>query len=188
MIIRFNRILTILLILLAMIGAFFLPRRNMQLTAQVAGIALDWEKNQMVATFELYDPSEDRSIGEQSKVVSATGDTLEQCIENVKLIYGETLFVHDAATMIIEEKNATILLPKIVEYYRLLKNDQMDLFVFFTPDQKAGAVFEGSGEVLSNALAASAKITKKTQTVKDLMNSDGQRVYVRGEGRYEIVS
>lgn len=188
MIIRIYRILTAVFLLIAVVGSLFLPRRDLKKTAQVAGIALDEENGQIRATFELYVPAVDDVIGMKRKTVVGYGDTLEECIENVRFRSGDTLFVNDAAALVIEGRSDAFLMPRVFEYFRLLKNNHMDLSVFFAFGQSAGEVFEGEGAVLSTALAQSSKSINRVQTVKNLMNSIGERVFIRGKGGYEIIS
>lgn len=188
MVIRLNRLLSLFLLVLALVGAAEIPRHNMRLTAQVAGIALDESNGQLKATFELYDTAMDQPIGKKRQVVTATGETIEQCLTNARTSYGKDLFIQDAAALIIDGRHHSTILEQIFLYYSQYKNDQMALSVFFTLGQPAGELFEGEGEVVSMSLAASARNMKRVQTVKDLMNGTGQRVVVRGKGSYEIVS
>jgi len=188
MVIRFNRLLSLLLLVLALVGAAEIPRHNMRLTAQVAGIALDESDGQLKATFELYDTSVDQPIGKKRQVVTSTGETIEQCLKNARASYGKELFIQDAAALIIDGRHHNEILKQVFLYYSQYKNDQMALPVFFTLGQSAGEIFEGEGEVISMHLAASVWNMKKTQTIKDLMNGTGQRVMVRGKGSYEILS
>lgn len=177
-----------LLLVIAIAGSFAIPRRDLRATGQVAGIALDEENGLLKATFELYTPTLDEPIGRNRKTVVSTGATLEECIDNARLVSGESLFADDASVLILSSQNHAFLLQKVLEHYRLLKNDQMDLPVFFAFAQEAGAVFSGEGAVLSGELAKSGKLLDKVQTVRDLMNGTGQRILIRGEGAYEIIS
>ncbi len=188
MIIRWYRVLAVVFIIIAILGSFEIPRRNLRSTSQVAGMAMDWEGEQIKTTFELYVPSADAPFGSKRKTVVGSGDTLEECIENVSLTHGEFLFVNDASALIISSNHHTDLLREALSYFSLLKNDHMDLPVFFAFGQKASAVFEGEGAVISTELAASAKHLNRIQTVKNLMNGVGKRVLIRGEGSYEIIS
>ena len=101
MIIKIYRLLMAFLLIIALIGSFEIPRRDLRATGQVAGIALDKEGDQIKATFELYAPAVDEPIGKERKVVISTGSSLEECILNAKRVQGETLFVNDAAVLII---------------------------------------------------------------------------------------
>lgn len=175
-------------VIAALICSFMLPRRDLRATGQVAGIALDEEGGLIKATFELYTPQLDEPIGRTRQTVVTTGSSLEECITNARLIRGESLFVNDAAALIISSDDHAFLLEKVLEHYGLLKNDQMALPVFFAFGQEAGKIFSGDGRVLSADLAESGKSLDKLQTVRDLMNGTGQRILVRGEGSYEIIS
>ncbi|MBQ7936495.1 MAG: hypothetical protein IJ333_09180 [Clostridia bacterium] len=188
MIIKIYRLLMAFLLIIALIGSFEIPRRDLRATGQVAGIALDKENGQIKATFELYVPAADEPIGKTRKVVVSTGESLEECIANARRVQGETLFVNDAAALVIGSADHSYLLEKAMDYFRLLKNDHMDLPVFFAFGQSAGAIFEGEGVVLSTGLAESAKSMDKLQTVKNLMNGIGERILIKGEGAYEIIS
>lgn len=180
----------VILILLigAVIFSFKLPRRDLQATGQVAGIALDEENEKIKATFELYSPAVDEPIGSKQKTVVSFGFDIQECIDNAMLLHGESLFVDDASVLIIGGNDQDFLLPKVFEYFKLLKNDHMDLPVFFTAEQEAGNVFLGAGTVVSSQLAESGKKLKKSQTVRDLMNRTGENVLIIGEGSYEIIS
>ncbi len=169
-------------------SSFFLPRREARSIGQVAGIALDRTEGGIRATFELYDPSLDEPIGKKRRTIVTEGEDLQDCIDRVRRIDGEQLFTDDISALILAGEEDTFLLEKVVAHYRLLKNDQMDLPVFFTFGQEAGVVFQGEGAVLSGDLAESGKGLKKLQTVRDLMNGKGARVLIRGEGSYEIIS
>ena len=188
MIIRWYRLLAVVFIIIAVFGSFELPRRNLRSTSQVAGMAMDWENGQIKTTFELYVPSADAPFGSKRRAVVGRGVTLEECIKNVSLTHGEFLFVNDASVLIISSEHHTDLLREALSYFSLLKNDHMDLPVFFAFGQKAAKIYEGEGAVISTELAASAEHLKQVQTVKNLMNGVGDRVLIRGEGGYEIIS
>lgn len=177
-----------LLLIGAIVGSFAIPRRDLRATGQVAGIALDEEGGLLKATFELYSPTLDEPIGRNRETVISTGSDLAECIENARLSRGESLFTDDAAVLVISSEDHTFLLQKVFEHYRLLKNDQMDLPVFFAFGQQAGVIFSGEGAVLSGALAKSGKLLNKVQTIRDLMNGKGERILIKGEGNYEIIS
>ncbi len=176
------------LLITAAVCSFTIPRRNLRSTGQVAGIALDEENGSLRATFELYSPSLDEPIGSKRQTVTTNGSDLQECIDRARLTGGESLFADDASVLILGSGDETFLLEKVLEHYRLLKNDQMDLPVFFTLDQSADAVFSGEGPVLSGELAVSAKAVGQVQTVRDLMNGNGEKVQIKGEGKYEIIS
>lgn len=177
-----------LLLAAAIVGSFALPRRDLRATGQVAGIALDEKDGLIQATFELYSPELDEPIGRSRRIVTATGVSLEECFSAARLTQGENLFADDAAALIISSEKHAFLLEKAMEYYCLLKNDQMSLPVFFAFGQEAGEIFAGEGAVISTELAESGKSLGKLQTVRDLMNGTGERVLIRGEGSYEIIS
>ena len=172
----------------AVLGSFSIPRRELRSTGQVAGIALDEVEGKLRATFELYAPSLDEPIGKRRATVVTLGESLQECMDRAQLSGGESLFADDISALILSGAEDQFLLQKVYEHYRLLKNDQMDLPVFFTFGQDAGRVFEGEGAVLSGELAESAKAMHKLQTIRDLVNGSGERVLIRGEGCYEIIS
>lgn len=182
---RFTAIL--LLFIAAAAGSFTIPRRDLRATAQVAGLALDAKAGMLQATFELYSPESDETIGTRKEVVVTEGATLEECIDNARLVYGKTLFASDAAALIIGKNSRELLLSAVLDYYRLLAHDQMDLPVFFA-EGTAGAVLQGEGPVVSTQLAQSGKALNRVQTIRDLMNGTGEQVRITGEGRYEILS
>lgn len=179
--------ITVLLIT-AVACSLGIPRRELQSTAQVAGIALDEVDGTLCASFELYVPALDEPIGSKRQTVVTSGNTLQECIDRAQLSGGESLFSDDASVLILGHGNESFLLERVFEHYCFLKNDQMDLPVFFALDQYAGDIFSGEGVVLSGELAESAKAVEQLQTVRDLMNGTGKRVWIRGEGCYEIVS
>ncbi len=184
----FYRLIPAVLLVAAVIGSFSLPRRDLRSIAQVAGIALDQENGMLRATFELYVPVLEKSIGTQRETVSALGGSLEECVENIRKVRGEELFTDDAAVLILSSEQDDYLVEKVLEHYRQLKNDQMELPVFFAFGQSAASIFEGEGAVISTELAESGEKLSAIQTVKDLMNGAGERVLIRGEGGYEIIS
>ena len=172
------------LLSLAVIGALFLPRRDLRSLAQVAGIALDLEDEKIVATFELYVPAVDRPIGTERKVVYGTGETFEECVNSVKKRFGAELYLNDALVLILGSEQ---LNNEVCSYYSVFAHDHMDLPIFYSYRQKASEIFEGEGAVISTELAASAEKLQDFQTIRDLMNDEGTRVWVRGRGAYEIV-
>ncbi len=169
----------------AALASFMIPRRNPRATAQVAGFALDLQKNEIKATFELYRPENDQPIGASSEVIQSNGKSIEECIQQALKSYGKELFINDASVLILGDDR---LLKDVLAYYRLQKNDHMDLPVFFAENQNAGKIFSGEGGVLSDNLAESAKSLGKIQTIRDLMNEKGNRIRIKGEGNYEIIS
>lgn len=185
-----NKVRNIAIVLLAVgaiAGSFTIPRRDLRGTEQVAGIALDEVNGGICATFELYSLDDEQTIGKEKKVVVSEGETLADCIENAYRVHGKTLFANDAAVLILGGSGTERLLEAAFDYYRLLANDQMDLPVFFA-EGEAGKILSGEGEVLSTGLARSGRELKRLQTVRDLMNGTGERVRIRGEGGYEIIS
>lgn len=188
MIVRVYRILSAVFLLVAIIGSFAIPRRNLRTTGQVAGIALDWEEEQIKASFELYVPALDETIGKESKTVVGYGSSLEECIVNATRTNGDDLFVNDASALIVAGEYDEYLLNHVFEYFCSLKNTHMDLPVFFTLGQNAEQIFAEEGSVISISLAASAKSLKQTQTLKNLMNGVGKRILIEGKGGYEIIS
>ena len=117
----------ILLLVVAAGGSFWVPRRNLRGIGQVAGIALDRQEDCIRATFELYAPAVDEPIGKNRQTVTATGASLEECIQNARLVSGWELFIDDALVLILGSKDHTFLLPKVLAYYSSFKNDHMDL-------------------------------------------------------------
>lgn len=178
----------VLLLILAVAGAIAIPRRNLRKIGQVAGIALDRQEHLIKATFELYTPAVDEPIGKSRQTLTTTGNTIEECIQNACLISGWELFTDDASVLILGSNDHTFLLPKVLAYYSSFKHDHMDLPVFFAFGQPASDIFAGEGAVISMDLAASGKNTGHLQTVRDLMNSRGTRILIKGEGGYEIIS
>lgn len=178
----------VLLLVVASVCSFWVPRRNLRGIGQVAGIALDRQGDSIRATFELYVPAVDEPIGQNRQTVTTTGASLEECIQNARLVSGWELFTDDAMVLILGGKDHTFLLPKVLAYYSNFKHDHMDLPVFFAFGQPASKIFEGEGSVISMDLAESGKNTDQLQTVRDLMNNSGKRVLIKGEGAYEIIS
>ena len=110
---RFTAIL--LLFIAAAAGSFTIPRRDLRATAQVAGLALDAKAGMLQATFELYSPESDETIGTRKEVVVTEGATLEECIDNARLVYGKTLFASDAAALIIGKNSRELLLSAVLD-------------------------------------------------------------------------
>lgn len=182
------KILIILMIIVALVGALSFPRRSLRSIGQTAGIALDWENGRIKATFELFDPETGETIGKKRKVVMSEGESIDECIENAEFIQGKKLFADDVSVLILNYKAKDRLLPPVLEHFCLLKNDHMDLPVFFSLEQNAGAIFSGEGAVISMDLAQSGKNLGRLVTVRDLMNGNRDYVLVKGEGRYEIIA
>ena len=178
---------TAVLLILSVIFSFSIPRRDLRSTEQVAGIALDMEEGKIRATFEFYKAEPQKPIGSEKEVVSTVGGSLTECIDSAFRTFGKELFAADAAALLINGKDREPLLKEALAYYARFSHDQMDLPVFFTQG-KAGAVFGESGAVLSDSLVESAKKIHRVQTIRDLMNQKGSPVWIRGEGRYEILS
>lgn len=174
------------LLLFAVISSFWLPRRNLRETAQVAGIALDWEQERMMATFELYQADADETIGAKKRVVIGYGETLEMCIQDALRRQGKRLFVNDASVLILGQEKKERLLEAVLNYYCDFSHDDMDLPVFFAKG-KAADFLSGEGAVRSMEIAASAKALNQRQTVKDLMNQRGERIWLLfKEDGYEL--
>lgn len=182
---RYGKISFILLLLAAILFSYQIPRRDLRATAQVAGIALDQGEDGLVATFEIYSADMDETIGAKREIEVSKGKSLEECIGNILYTKGKELFVNDASVLILGGSNSEALLEEALEYYRLLAHNHMDLAVFFAKG-KASDIFSGEGGVVSMELEESARRLKCTQTIKDLMNEEGERVYLKGEGEYEI--
>ncbi len=172
----------------AVIGSFFLPRRDLRATGQVAGIALDEENGKIRAAFELYVPSVDQPIGQSSEVVYSEGKDIEECVKNASRTTGKELYLDDSEALILNGGDGAFLIEKTLDYFRILKNDQMDIPIFFVKDQKAKDVFSSKGKILSTQIAKSAELLKKRHTVRDFMNGEGAYVWIKGEGTYEIIS
>jgi len=176
------------LLIVAVLCSFGIPRRELRSTAQVAGIALDEKDGKLYAAFELYSPVLDEPIGTKRQTVSSVGDSLQECIDRAQRVGGESLFTDDASVLIIGDGNEEVMMQRVVDHYRQLKNDRMDLPLFFTADQSASKIFAGEGVVLSGELSESAKALNQVQTLRDFLNGTGQRVWITGEGNYEIIS
>lgn len=172
----------------AMICAIFLPRRDLRSTAQVAGIALDYEDGNIAATFEIYSPSSDQPIGAAKEVVHSKGETLEECVNNASRSIGKRLYLNDVSVLLLSEERSNDLMESMMAFYSEFNNDNMDLPILFAKDQRAGAIFECKGKVLSNEISKSAEIMKKRITVRDFLNGNKETVWIKGEGSYEIVS
>ncbi len=188
MIIKVYRIIMAVLLIISVVASDEIPRRSLRQTAQVSGIALDRQGDQIKATFELYDPAVDDPIGEKQKTVFGVGESIEACIIDASKRQGGELFIDDASALIIEGENRMFIVSRILEYYRELKHDHMDLKVFVAENQRAEAVFEGAKSVISAGLSKSAENLNAILTVKDLMNNQNNWVKIKGEGSYEIVS
>ncbi len=174
------------LLLFAIIASLWLPRRNLRETAQVAGIALDWEQDGLMATFELYQADAEETIGSKKRVVVGYGETLGKCIEDALRRQGKHLFVNDASVLILGQEKKERLLEEVLNYYRNFSHDDMDLPVFFAKG-KAADFLNGEGAVRSMEIAASAKALNQRQTVKDLMNQRGERIWLLfKEDGYEL--
>lgn len=183
---KYRNTILALLLSAAVLCSFWIPRRALRTTAQVAGIALDQGDDGLIATFELYSADADETIGSKREIAVGYGDTLEACMEDALHRQGKTLFVNDASVLILGAENADGLLRAALNYYSALSHDHMDLPVFFAKGT-AASLFEGEGEVLSVKIEASAKGLGRRQTVKDLMNGRGVRVLLKErEGGYEI--
>lgn len=176
------------LLAVAIFCSFGIPRRELRSIAQVAGIALDEENGRLHATFELYSPVLDEPIGTKRQTVSIEGSSLKECIDGARRVGGESLFTDDISVVIIGRGDERLIMQKVADHYRQLKNDRMDLPMFFAADQSASQIFAGDGAVLSGELSESAKALNRVQTLRDWFNGTGQRVWIKGEGSYEIIS
>lgn len=186
---RITRFILIAAFLIAAVAcSFSLPRRDLRATGQVAGIALDEKDGKLLATFELYDPGIDQPIGRSCEIVESEGEDLEECIKNASRSIGKELYLEDAAVLILNGDDVERLINEMLNFYRTLKNEQMDLPVFFVKNQQAKDVFSSKGKILSTQIAKSAELLKKRHTVRDFMNGEGTDVWLKGEGSYEIVS
>ncbi len=179
--------LIILLGIIAMGCSFFLPRRDVRTIGQVAGFALDEKNGTIHATFELYSPSVDQPIGKERQILTSEGKNIEECLKAMERKSGKKLYIDDAEVLILGGQEGG-LMGLVLDYYAAFSHDNMDLPVFFAQNQEAGKIFEGKGEILSAEISQSAKNLKKRQTVRDLMNGTGERIFIKGEGSYEIVS
>lgn len=175
-------------LIVAMVGSFFLPRRDLRSTGQVAGIALDEANGIIQATFELYDPSVDQPIGSSCELVSSKGADLEECVKNASKSTGKELYLEDVEVLIMNGKDSNALLDAMEKYYSVFKNEQMDLPVVFAKNQSAKRIFSSKGKILSTQIAKSVELMKKRHTVRDWLNGEGEYVWIKGEGSYEIVS
>ena len=176
------------LILAAAISSFSIPRREIKRIAQVAGIALDKDGEEITATFELFEPSVDQPYGNERGVVSAKGETLKECVENARLSIGKELYLDDALVLIMAKEDEKALSGEIKRYYKEISCDYMDLPLAQTKNQKAGDIFKGKGKILSIEIAESIRLLGKESTVKDLFNGEKTDVFLSGVGAYEIVS
>lgn len=183
---KFCLIAPLFLLFFAAILSIWLPRRDLRTTAQVAGIALDQGEEGLIATFEIYRADMDRTIGSARETVVGYGSSLDDCLKDALRRFGKELFINDASVLIIGLNQREELLKKAVEYYSVLSQDHMDLPVVFSVGH-AGTFFEGEGAVVSPKIADSLQILDKRQTVKDLMNHRGDRIYmIQKEDGYEI--
>ncbi len=171
-------------LIVAIIGSFFIPRRDLHSIAQVAGIALDRSGDRICATFELFDPVLDKPIGTQRKVVFAEGTTMNACIDAAKHHSSAELYLNDASVLILGDG---VPMDLVFDYYSSLAHDHMDLPIFYAHEQSASEIFKGEGKILSTELAKSAEKLDRLHTIRDFMNGEGQKVYVQGSGSYEII-
>ncbi len=176
-----------LFLILGVICSFFLPRRDLRTIGQVAGFALDEKNGMLHATFELYSPSVDQTIGKERQVLTSSGKDIEECVNEIERKSGKKLYIDDAEVLILSGDQGGMI-EQVLEYYKEFSHDNMDLPVFFAQNQESGKIFEGKGKILSTEISQSAKNLKKRHTVRDLMNGTGERVFIKGEGSYEIIS
>ena len=177
-------VLIVMLLIAAVVLSFYIPRRDLRSISQVSGIALDANGATINATFELYTPEINQPIGSKRTVISADGASIQQCLDQIKRVHDTELYVEDASVLIV---NSDELLDEILSFYSKLSNDHMDLPIFYVKNQRAAEIFEGAGEVISTKLADSAESLDCLQTIRDLMNGEKEKVYVRGCGGYEIL-
>lgn len=175
-------------IIAAIIASISLPRRELQRIAQVAGIAIDGKEGEIVATFELFEPSVDQPYGKERTATTSRGETLEECIENARLSIGKELYVDDISILIVGDEEVEFLLAEVKRYYSRYKQDHMDLPLIRAKNQKAAEVFQGKGKILSTEIAESLRFLGKRPTIKDLFNGVQPDVYIKGVGNYEIIS
>ena len=175
-------------IIAAMIASIFLPRRELRTIAQVSGIAMDSKEGELNVSFEVFEPSVEQPYGRERSIVKTQGKTLEECIDNARLSMGKVLYVDDAAVLIIGDKDLNILLQEIKRYYSEYKQDHMDLPIIRVRNQMAAEVFEGKGKILSTEIAESVRLMGKRSTIKDLLNGVEPDTFIKGVGRYEIIS
>ena len=135
--INIKAVLIGIFLIFAVIGALFLPRRDLRKLAQVAGIALDIADDKIVAAFELYVPAVDQPIGSERSVVYGTGETLEECVDSVKRRFGAELYLNDASVLILGSER---LNDAVRSYYSVLAHDHMDLPVFYAYHQSAAEI------------------------------------------------
>ncbi|MBQ4093288.1 MAG: hypothetical protein IJC82_08275, partial [Firmicutes bacterium] len=102
-------ILIITCVVLAFIGSYDIPRRELRSLGQVAGIALDEDGGRIKATFELYDPVVDEPIGRRCYCVVSEGDSIKECIENVSLSSGKKIYADDALVLLLEDGSEFLL-------------------------------------------------------------------------------
>ena len=172
----------------ALIASFFLPRRELRITAQVSGIAIDRNGDNIVATFELFEPGVDQSYGDERSVVASSGKTFEKCIENARLTMGKELYIDDASVLIIGDKEFDYLLKEVLDYYKTYNHDNMSIPLFRAKSQMASKIFDGKGKILSTEIAESARLIDEQVTIKDVYNGVEPDVFIKGAGGYEIVS
>lgn len=175
-------------IIAAIIASVSLPRRELQTIAQVAGIAIDGKEGKILATFELFEPSVDQPYGKERATTTSQGETLEECIDNARVSIGKELYVDDISILIIGDKEVEFLLAEVKRYYSKYKQDHMDLPLIIAKNQKAAAIFSGKGKILSTEIAESLQLLGKRSTIKDLFNGVQPDIYIKGEGKYEIIS
>ena len=175
-------------IVAAIIASVFLPRRELRTIAQVSGIAIDRKDDLMSITFELFEPSMEQPYGEERTIVNSMGKTIEECIKNASLSIGKELYVDDAAVLIIGDKGIDAILNEVKRYYKEYKQDHMDLPLIRARNQTAAEIFKGKGKILSIEIAESMRLMGKRTTIKELLNGVEPDIFIKGEGKYEIIS
>ena len=176
--------LILLCLVMAFVASFYIPRRDLRSITQVAGIALDATGATIKATFELYDAEVDQPIGSKRAIVSSEGGSIQHCLNRIKQVYGKELYIENASVLII---NSDDVLDEVFDFYSKQSNNHMNLPVFYVENQYAYEIFEGEGEVISTSLADSAESLGCMQSIRDLMNGEKEKVFVRGSGNYEIL-
>ncbi len=174
----------IALLIGALISTIGIPYYNSHKLIQVAGIALHMEEGDLVAEFELFQPDPENYLGKQKETVRSSGKDLEECIQNLAKTYGKELFLKDAAVLILAERDLEQLVPIVEAYYAKLKNNRMDLPVFFWLEEEK-EVFD-EDKVISLDIADGARMLHYNYTLNDLINQKGEPVYLKGEEGYEI--
>ncbi len=177
-------ILGILCIVVALIGTVWIPYYNSHGFIQVSGIALRMKGETIAVEFELFEPDFENYLGKTKSIVQASGDSLENCIENLSHTYGKELFLRDAAVLIISERDLETLTPYVEEFFSKRENQHGNLPVFLWENPQENGFF--GDQVNSLDIARSARMLKRTYTLTDWLNQKGNPVYIKGGEGYEI--